>query len=283
VFACDPYVCGGSGQVPPNACGTTCSQDGDCSTSNCNTTTKQCEPKKSTGVACGAAWQCQSGSCVDGVCCDKACNGGCEACTAVKKGGGGDGQCGNVAAGTDPRDMCADASVTGDPCGTDGSCDGSGACELRAQGTVCMDQMCDTGPNQQVNAHTCDGKGGCADNGTVSCGAYLCSGSACLKACTDGADCVPGFYCDGSSKCQPQKVNGDDCAANNECLGGGCNWLDKCTWAMCVNGVKEPSESDTDCGGPDCGATCDTGQLCQSEFDCVSPNICQGNPPTCQP
>ena len=62
----------------------------------------------------------------DGVCCNVACAGLCSACTAAKKGGGADGACGSIAAGTDPDGECAEQGANS--CGTDGAGDGAGAC-----------------------------------------------------------------------------------------------------------------------------------------------------------
>jgi len=72
------------------------------------------------GASCSTGPQCQSGFCVDGVCCNSLCGAKCEACTAAKKGagGGGDGTCGFIAAGTDPDTECPGAN----------DCTGAGAC-----------------------------------------------------------------------------------------------------------------------------------------------------------
>src|SRR5207244_1496948 len=67
--------------------------------------------KEPISVACGGVQECVSGFCVDLVCCDAACSGICAACTSAKKGGGSDGTCGNVAAGTDPDDDCVDEGL----------------------------------------------------------------------------------------------------------------------------------------------------------------------------
>jgi hypothetical protein len=71
------------------------------------------------GAACTMPSECASTKCVDGVCCDTACSGICQACTAAKKGSGGDGTCGNIANLTDPDSECAGAET----------CNGSGSCQ----------------------------------------------------------------------------------------------------------------------------------------------------------
>jgi hypothetical protein len=71
------------------------------------------------GAACTTSSECTSTSCVDGVCCNTACAGTCQACSAVKKGSGIDGTCGNIANLTDPDNECTGAQT----------CNGSGACQ----------------------------------------------------------------------------------------------------------------------------------------------------------
>jgi hypothetical protein len=109
-----------NGQDPNNDCpgASSCNGAGACLSPN--------------GTACGAAAACQSGFCVDGVCCDGACGGLCQACSVAKKGQGLEGACGPVALGLDPNNQCADQGAPS--CGTDGKCDGNGACHKYAGG-----------------------------------------------------------------------------------------------------------------------------------------------------
>ncbi|HEY0133492.1 MAG TPA: hypothetical protein VGB85_05415, partial [Nannocystis sp.] len=37
----------------------------------------------------------------------------------------------------------------------------------------------------------------------------------------------------------------------------------------CENGVKDPEETDVDCGGA-CGSTCEIGELCVDDVDCIT-------------
>jgi hypothetical protein len=96
---------------------------------------------------CAVNNDCQAGFCVDGVCCNTACTGVCQACTAVKKGSGVDGVCGNIAAGTDPDNECPVQMQN--TCGTTGQCSGVGTCVLYPAGTPCGQSM------------TCNGSGVC--------------------------------------------------------------------------------------------------------------------------
>ena len=50
--------------------------------------------------------------------------------------------------------------------------------------------------------------------------------------------------------------------------------------AQCSNGVIDTDETDLDCGGPTCGATCDLGLNCNANTDCQS-GYCDPNSNTC--
>jgi len=63
------------------------------------------------GTVCTQNSECSSGNCVDGFCCNSPCSGLCQACSAARKGGGSNGQCGAVAPGTDPDNECAGTST----------------------------------------------------------------------------------------------------------------------------------------------------------------------------
>jgi hypothetical protein len=80
------------------------------------------DPRKTLGISCTVDTECRSGFCVDGVCCSSVCTGACLSCTVM----GSVGQCIPAEIGTDPRDQCPDQGLG--TCGTDGVCDGAGAC-----------------------------------------------------------------------------------------------------------------------------------------------------------
>jgi hypothetical protein len=82
------------------------------------------------GVACAADGACKSGFCSDNVCCDERCHvagdpdHACVACS-IAKGAAVDGQCGPVAADTDPFEDCATTAQCAEKfavCGGDGAC-----------------------------------------------------------------------------------------------------------------------------------------------------------------
>jgi WD40 repeat protein len=168
-----------------------------------------------TPMACSRGADCTSGFCVDGICCDKACGGACEACTALKKGSGVDGVCGNVAASTDPRDRCpADAGFP-TTCRADGFCDGAGACRTFAPAaTICGTPTCAASVQKTP---TCDGAGVC-NLANTSCAPFACAaaGTVCAKTCAIDVDCGAGAYCD-TGTCKPKKINGDAASTTSQC------------------------------------------------------------------
>ncbi|WP_438037672.1 hypothetical protein [Sorangium sp. So ce128] len=127
--------CGGAsfqGAPACNRCGVgkTCGVADDCTTGFCSGGTCTAKPD---GAPCVTNAECSSARCVDGVCCNTACTGACQACSAAKKLRGVDGACGYIAAGGDPDDECPDTGAAS--CGTNGFCDGAGACQRYAAGT----------------------------------------------------------------------------------------------------------------------------------------------------
>ena len=105
------------------------------------------------GTSCLLATECESGFCVDGVCCDGACSDVCFTCALQ----GAVGTCMPADVGTDPRNECDDMGVQS--CGSDGVCDGTGACHKYPSGVVCTPQSC-MGTMLKAAAR-CDGDGAC--------------------------------------------------------------------------------------------------------------------------
>jgi hypothetical protein len=101
-----------------------------------------------------------------------------------------------VPAGQDPLNQCTDLGAAG--CGTDGSCNGSGACRLYATGTVCVASTCSG--TTFTPARTCNGNGTCQTTTSTTCGAYTCGGAGtCLTTCTTNTQCVSPNVCIGTS------------------------------------------------------------------------------------
>ncbi|WP_437725484.1 hypothetical protein [Sorangium sp. So ce861] len=98
--------------------------------------------------------------------------------------------------------------------------------------------------------------------------------------CTDDtqSDGETGLNCGGD--CEPCPL-GSGCAASRDCAEGEC--IDGvCQEAGCMNGARDGSESDIDCGGS-CDKKCATGDDCNRGSDCES-RVCQEGlcvAPTC--
>ncbi len=223
------------------------------------------------GAACTVNGECTSNFCVDGVCCNSACNAQCNACTALKKGGGTDGACGAVAAQTDPDSECPGTQVcnsastckipTGEACLLATDC-GSGFC---VDG-VCCNTSCAT----SCQACTATKKGSGADGvcGTIA------------TATDPDNECFGAISCNGSGACATL-AQGTACTANGECASGFCVDGVCCSSAcntLCnaCTAVKKGQGADGACGAiianQDPDAECAGAQVCNGASACRSPN-----------
>ncbi|MDC0677105.1 hypothetical protein [Sorangium atrum] len=196
--------CGGASFQGAPACdkcgvGKTCGVADDCTTGICSGGTCAARPD---GAPCVTNAECSSARCVDSVCCDTACTGACQACSAAKKLSGVDGACGYIAAGGDPDDECPDAGAAS--CGTNGFCDGTGACQRYAAGTV-VPSVQTPGDCQQL---VCNGAGGITPDEDVN--DVPVSATVCLMdaACT-GTPATPSFtMAPAGTDCTPDGLPG---------------------------------------------------------------------------
>ncbi len=170
------------------------------------------------GLACSTGIDCARGYCVNGVCCDSACTGLCQACSAVAKGGGTNGICGNVIPGKTPTPSTQCAANP--PCGLDGTCNGGGACRLFGPNTTCGSGT--TCSNGQLSGQSCDGFGNCVTKSGQSCAPYAsCTGNMCATSCTTDANCTTGNFC-LAGKCTEKLNLGLSCAAAAQCKSNFC-------------------------------------------------------------
>ncbi|MCC6213656.1 MAG: hypothetical protein IT376_02220 [Polyangiaceae bacterium] len=275
---CHPYRCASG-----SSCHSSCTSDLQCQASAwCRITDNTCQPDLPNGQTCTSAAQCTSGNCVDGVCCNTSCTGGCQACTAAKKGGGANGTCGSIAAGADPDNECTDQGSSS--CGTNGACSGAGACALYPPGTACGSTSCASGTQQ---GNTCNGFGTCTPASTTQCAPYTClNASVCATSCSDDTFCIASAFCDTTtSTCTPDKPSGQACTADNQCTSGFCTdgvCCDQRCGGLCraCTAALKGSGSDGTCGFvgdttdpefecPDDGsATCDRDGMCNGAGAC---------------
>ncbi len=196
---------------------------------------------------------------------------------------------GNVAAGacTDATDPLA--KLCGDPqgaragtcveCNVGPDCD-SGVC----QASVCQAPGCGDGvPNGDETDEDCGGScGPCPDTFGcrvgADCQSKVCDATAFIctpVGCDDGVqngletdqDCG-GALCDAAGK---TCALGLHCLADADCGSSSCHPKSHtCVFPSCMDGARNGDETDEDCGGTVCGATCMTGQACSADGDCVS-------------
>jgi len=193
---CSPYKCDPSTKACYEACTSTgsaqCVSGNQCISGKCG------GELKPDGASCSFNTDCKSSHCVDGVCCDSACSGNCKTCklsvvstTAVPPIAG---KCIDSPSGMDPDGECAPTAKH--TCGTDGSCDGKGACRLYQPGTVCQERLCQNGTSGAtlLPFELCDGSGQCVVSGSpTSCGSFTCiTGLACYGQCTSSSQCATG-------------------------------------------------------------------------------------------
>jgi hypothetical protein len=294
-ISCGAFQCNASNAQ----CKTTCSStSSDCyaieSTSGGNSCISGTCQKSPNGSTCSTGSTCASGNCVDGRCCGSASCGACLACNIANAQGNYDGVCRAVGAGvTEPHGLCS--TTASSTCGTDGKCNGAGACEKWNGSTCTVASAACADTHHTVNtAGTCNGSGTCAPGTPVACGVgYLCLSAtgACAASCTSGneatnCDTADGFSCGSGGTCQKTGL-GAACTTNNQCSTG-----------YCVDGVCCQSSSCADCSSCNvagsvgtchavaantadgaCTATCPTSTstsgLCDGSGACKGASSCQ--------
>lgn len=137
---------------------------------------------------------------------------------------------------------------------------------------TCQSQVCGTADLPLGTA--CTSNNGKVCNGTGSCVAAHCSDGV-MDADETDVDC--GGSCGATCKDSgPQQK----CLGAGDCISGVCDSVAKtCTPPTCNDGIKNGSETDTDCGGAQCDAqnkTCADAKTCKANVDCTNGN-CAAN------
>ena len=109
--------------------------------------------------------------------------------------------------------------MTAATCGTDGSCDGAGACRRYASGhglrrrNLCRRRLHRTS--------TCNASGQCIKPAALPCFPYHCNANRCFTACTTTRiECIAPNICgmNGMISSCGLKPNGASCSAGSECV-----------------------------------------------------------------
>ena len=233
--------CGGP-QCDPCGPGMDCERNEDCVSKKCETNDRficldsNCEgqpcgespfcPRCAVGASCQHDAQCESGHCESGIC----YHADCERCGV--------------------RPLCPPCSA-GEPCENDSQCASKRCSEITH---TCLAEYCE------------DGSGRCGG---------LCEPCGAGGTCDSDADCSSGLQCDlDASKCAPKHcfdgvlqidVESDidcggecmtkcsfleSCHGDSDCSRNGICDPDarKCIAPSCVNQIRDPDETDVDCG-----------------------------------
>ena len=231
-------------------------------------------PAAANGAACTMASDCASSFCADGVCCETACAAGCTACSNAKT-GQASGLCRPVSDGTDPDNECAQQGA--DTCGTDGLCNGAGACRLYNAATQCAAAMCSG--STATSARNCNGNGTCNAGTTTACGTYACNGTVCRTTCASSSDCALGNIC-SSGACVAAKANGAACGAAGECASlfcvDGICCESACVGACVACASAKTSQPDGICRAIPGGSDPDNECTPESANSCGRDGMCDG-------
>lgn len=194
----------------------------------------------SDGIACTTTDTCQNGSCVPGTpdhgqCPDSSC---------------GTGTC--TISGCDLLPLPGGTTCRGatDVCDLTEACNGSStSCPGDAVATSAIEcQAASCSGGLQEFQTFCDGSTkACSPAPDLACGAYACSGTACLTSCAETDDCAAGYYCELvdlllMNTCQVATGLGEACTSAAECVPAA---------PYCVDGVCCTTECTDQCGS--CG------------------------------
>ncbi len=215
-----------------------CVSGGYCTAGSC--TTNHC----ADGVLSGTETDIDCGGSRCGPCpVDKSCRLESDCASGICRAGAG--YAPDTDLGRCTNDACFDNRKSAGECGVD--CGGGTCTSLCAVGAACaIDALCTSGIS---NGYACS-LGTCANlekdgsESDIDCGgSVLCNRCAPGKRCSFDSDCSQ-----AAPVCDPDTGT--------------------CSLAQCLNGTREPSESDIDCGGT-CETKCQVGDDCTTFADCA--------------
>src|SRR6185369_11784680 len=106
---------------------------------------------------------------------------------------------------------------------------------------------------------------------TSGCSSGVClNGNCAAPKCDDTVKNGNETDVDCGGSCSPC-IPGQKCGQGSDCNSLVCDLSAQpavCKIPLCNDGVKNGGETDKDCGGPSCGASCHAGQACLAKTDC---------------
>ncbi|MCB9753430.1 MAG: hypothetical protein H6713_26105 [Myxococcales bacterium] len=243
-----------------------------------------------TDVDCGGACgnTCLDGQLcmINGDCLSDLCDGGaCQADPACSNGEQDDGE-----TDVDCGGSCGPTCLDGQGCFSDDDCVSQ---YCNPDSDTCEQPACDDGI-QNGDETDVDCGGSCGPTCQVGelctigddCVTMLCEGGTCGApgSCNNGMQDNDETDVDCGGSCGPTCQNDQDCNVDEDCVSLHCAQMsDTCQAPACDDGVQNGDETDVDCGGS-CGNTCENGDHCLVDGDCVS-NGCSPDeeciPPEC--
>jgi hypothetical protein len=132
------------------------------------------------------------------------------------------------------------------------------------------------GPGQLCTANSDCSPGFC---GKPVGGERRCTENLCLDGVVSGAE--SDLDCGSASGCTSRCAVGQRCLSSADCTSGACSVSGVCVSDTCVDGIRNGTEADIDCGGS-CARKCATGDACRPavESDCAS-GICSASTSRC--
>lgn len=250
-----------------------CDLDGRCAVATCGDAVKNgletdkncggnCQAKCSVGQGCSINADCQENSCNAGICATPLCPNG------MQDGAETDIDCGGAACG---------ACEVGMACKVAADCISKSCIDQRCAAPNCNDAVKNGSETDVDCGGSCEQK--CPDQGpclrAADCQSGVCLGGFCqAPTCTDGVhngketakDCGGEICLAQGRKCE---VNAT-CLTDADCKTSVCNPAKgTCEPQSCSDGRQNQDETDVDCGGSQCGATCKTGEVCVGSDDCA--------------
>ncbi|MBU1221413.1 hypothetical protein KKF34_15395 [Myxococcota bacterium] len=201
---------------------------------------------------------------------------------------------------------CNDGELGGSETDVDcggGECSPCGLGKHCETGNDCVSGFCDENSLCAVAASCTDGEKNINET-DIDCGGQECNPCVDGLDCLVNSDCVSQF-CNGEGicatiSCEDNELNGNEtdidcggdtcnpcengetCIDNTDCISDFCDLTGVCTDApTCTDNQENGSETDVDCGGPDC-SRCSPGQGCLTGSDCTS-GVCGSNNICAQP